>query len=109
VKRDDEDVLEFFNERAAIMQFDAGRPRYDAEFYAIACTRLYFDPRGVGMPWASCFSPFWNTQFRWDDAVGKPVVFPCAAMLAHMATAAYDEARSAGRKYSVLPTNRRSD
>ncbi|MBR7895680.1 hypothetical protein [Burkholderia multivorans] len=108
MKRDDEDVWEFFNERAAIMEFDAGRRRYDAEYYAIARTRLYFDPRGIGMPATSCFSPFWNTAFGWNDDAGKPVVFPSSATLAHMAVSAYNEARAAGREYSVLPTNTQS-
>lgn len=103
VESDDDNVLEFFNERAAIMEFEAGKRRYDADFYALARTRMYFDARGIAMPRHGYFSPFWNTEFGWNDHDGKPVVFPCAATLAQMAVDAYDEARRAGRPHSILP------
>lgn len=102
VNRDDDNVWEFFVERAAIMEFDAGKRRHDAEFHALARTRMYFDPRGVNMPRIGLFAPFWNTDFGWSDADAKPVVFPHAAVLAGMAVAAFDEARRVGRPHSIL-------
>ncbi len=102
VNRDDDNVWEFFIERAAIMEFDAGKRRHDAEFYALARTRLYFDPLGVSMPRIGYFAPFWNTDFGWSDVDGKPVVFPHAAVLAEMAVVAFDEARRADRPHSIL-------
>ncbi|MCA8038538.1 hypothetical protein [Burkholderia seminalis] len=81
---DDANVWEFFNERAAIMTFDAGIPRYDADFHAMVRTRLYFDPRGIIMPAGGYFSCFWNTEFRWNDGTGTPVTYPCAVTLHSM-------------------------
>ncbi|KUY73555.1 hypothetical protein WI25_11195 [Burkholderia cepacia] len=100
--RDDENVLEFFDERAAIMTFDAGIPRHDADFRAMVRTRLYFDPRGVAMPLGGYFSCFWNTEFGWNDNDGTVVVFPCAVALHSMWFAAQDDADRSGRVYTWL-------
>ncbi|UEP31735.1 hypothetical protein [Burkholderia sp. B21-007] len=99
---DDENVLEFFEERAAIMTFDGGIPRYDADFRAMVRTRLYFEPRGIGMPTDGYFSCYWNTEFGWDDSNGTPVTLPCAPVLHSMWYAAKDEADRAGRCYTWL-------
>ncbi|VBB13947.1 MULTISPECIES: hypothetical protein [Burkholderia cepacia complex] len=103
MKRDDDaNVWEFFNERAAIMTFDAGIPRHDADFRAMVRTRLYFEPRGIAMPMGGYFSCFWNTEFGWSDSAGAPVTFPCAVALLSMWYAARDEADRAGRCYTWL-------
>jgi hypothetical protein len=39
--RNDTAACEYFDERAAIMEFDGGLPRYQAEFYAVVATRRY--------------------------------------------------------------------
>ncbi|HDR9512069.1 hypothetical protein C5615_30200 [Burkholderia cepacia] len=99
---DDANVLEFFDERAAIMTFDGGLPRHDADFCAMVRTRLYFDPRGISMPTGGYFSCFWNTEFGWNDRTGTPVTFPCAVALLSMWWSAADEAERAGRFYTWL-------
>ncbi|WP_334018109.1 hypothetical protein [Burkholderia orbicola] len=99
---DDENVLEFFEERAAIMTFDGGTPRHDADFRAMVRTRLYFDARGVAIPMGGYFSCYWNTEFGWNDSNGTPVTFPCAVALFSMWHAAQDEADRAGRCYTWL-------
>ncbi|AXF23479.1 hypothetical protein CUJ89_23990 [Burkholderia pyrrocinia] len=99
---DDENVLEFFEERAAIMTFDGGIRRYDADFRAMVRTRLYFEPRGIAMPTGGYFSAFWNSEFGWNDNDGTVVVFPCAVVLLSMWWSAVDEADRAGRCYTRL-------
>ncbi|MDN7428860.1 hypothetical protein [Burkholderia sp. AU45388] len=80
---DDANVLEFFDERAAIMTFDGGLPRYDAYFRAMVRTRMYFEPRGIPMPSGSYFSSFWKSEFGWNDSTGTVVSFPCAVTHAY--------------------------
>ncbi|WP_124551070.1 hypothetical protein [Burkholderia sp. Bp9015] len=99
---DDDSVWEFFNERAAIMCFDAGLPRYDADFRAYARTRLFFEARHIALPLTGYFSAFRSTKVGWDDDTGHVVVFPSAATLAMLASQAFDEAIRTGRPYSAL-------
>lgn len=99
---DEANVLEFFDERAAIMTFDGGLPRYDADFRAMVRTRMYFEPRGIPMPSGSYFSSFWNSEFGWNDSTGTVVSFPCAVALLSMWWAAQEEAERAGRFYTWL-------
>ncbi|MDN7467019.1 hypothetical protein [Burkholderia orbicola] len=103
LRDDDANVLEFFDERAAIMTFDGGLPRHDADFRAMVRTRMYFEPRGILMPSGSYFSSFWNREYGWNDDAGTVVTFPCAAALLSMWNAAKDEADHLGRLYSSLP------
>lgn len=42
----DEDALYYFNERAAICEFDGGMSRWDAEALAWEETRRYLEERG---------------------------------------------------------------
>ncbi|VBI29145.1 Uncharacterised protein [Burkholderia pseudomallei] len=106
---DDANVLEFFEERAAIMTFDGGLPRHDADFRAMVRTRMYFEPRGILMPSGSYFSSFWNREYGWNDNAGTVVTLPCAVALLSMWNAAKDEADRAGRLYaSLLPGANRS-
>ncbi|WP_155755047.1 hypothetical protein [Burkholderia pseudomultivorans] len=104
---DDANVLEFFDERAAIMTFDGGMRRHDADFRAMVRTRLYFQPRGVPMPMGSYFSSFWNREFGWNDDDGTVVMFPCSVTLYSMWNAAQDEADRVGRFYTWLLHGRR--
>ncbi|WP_264840295.1 hypothetical protein [Burkholderia cenocepacia] len=99
---DDANVLEFFDERAAIMTFDGGLPRHDADFRAMVRTRMYFEPRGILMPAGSYFSSFWNREYGWNDNAGTVVARPCAVALFSMWNAAKDEADRAGRLYTSL-------
>ncbi|VWC77434.1 hypothetical protein BLA18628_00975 [Burkholderia aenigmatica] len=99
---DDANVWEFFNERAAIMTFDAGIPRHDADFQAMVRTRLYFDPPGIAMPAGGYFSCFWNTEFGWNDRTGTAITFPCAVALRSMWYSAQGEADRAGWFYTWL-------
>lgn len=103
MKRDDDsNVWEFFNERAAIITFDAGIPRHDADFRAMVLARLHFGPRGIAMPIGSYFSSFWSTEFGWNDSTGTPVTFPSTVALHSMWRSAADEAERAGRFYTWL-------
>ncbi|UKD15476.1 hypothetical protein L3V59_21240 [Burkholderia aenigmatica] len=99
-------MLEFFNERAAIMTFDGGISRHDADFRAMVRTRLYFDARGIGMPMGGYFSCFWNSEFGWNDSDGTVICFPSAVVLLSMWHAARDEADHAGRFYTFLLRHR---
>ncbi|WP_322089757.1 hypothetical protein [Burkholderia sp. BCC1999] len=99
---DDANVWEFFNERAAIMTFDGGLPRHDADFRAMVRTRLYFEPRGIAMPTGGYFSCYWNSEFGWNDSTGTAVTFPCAVVLISMWYAAQAEADRVGRCYTWL-------
>ncbi|KWI47851.1 hypothetical protein WT72_30495 [Burkholderia pseudomultivorans] len=99
---DDENVLEFFEERAAIMTFDGGMPRSDADYRAMVRARLYFEPRGIAMPADGYFSCYWSSEFGWNDNDGTVVLFPCRAVLLSMWWSAADEADRARRCYTWL-------
>ncbi|WP_175783760.1 hypothetical protein [Burkholderia ambifaria] len=99
---DDANVLEFFNERVAIMTFDGGLPRHDADFRAMVRTRMYFEPRGISMPSGSYFSSFWNHDYGWNHNDGTVLRYSCAVALHSMWNAAQDEADRAGRYYTWL-------
>jgi len=47
---DDDNATEFMRERAAIMEFDGGMKRYDADYYAIVQTWRYCQRTGVAEP-----------------------------------------------------------
>lgn len=46
----DTDARELYDERAAIMEYDGGLPRYDAEFYACVAAWRYCQMTGVEPP-----------------------------------------------------------
>ncbi|KVX62712.1 hypothetical protein [Burkholderia stagnalis] len=104
----DASVWEFFDERAAIMQYEGGKPRHDADFCAYVRTRLYFEARGVSLPHSGYFAPFSMAELGWSDATAGVIVFPCAAVLAGMAATALDEANRAGHFYTCLTRPRRA-
>ncbi|WP_232343191.1 hypothetical protein [Burkholderia pseudomallei] len=108
-RRDDENVWEFFNERAAIMRYDGGLALCDAEFYALARARHYFGARGIQLPYSGYFYIFKDTELGWSDEEGRAVVFPCPQVLAQMALAAIREADDAGRPYSCWLAWRKRD
>jgi hypothetical protein len=67
-----ESALEFFAERAAILQFEANLSRPDAEYYAVILTRRYCARMGIDEP-----SDHWMKSMpraEWSDAEGKPVM-----------------------------------
>lgn len=106
-RRDDENVWEFFNERAAIMRYDGGQALCDAEFYALARTRFYFAAREIELPYSGYFYNFWDIELGWSDDAGRAVVFPCRQVLEQMALSAIREANDAGRPYSCWLTWRK--
>ena len=99
---DDDAVWEFFNERAAIMCFDGGLPRCDADFCAYARTRRYFEARHIPLPLTGYFSAFRWSEVGWSDDIGRVVVFPRAGTLSCLASQALYEAIRAGRPYTAL-------
>jgi len=52
---DDTDSTEYYAERAAIMEFDGGLPRHQAEFYAVVATCNYCRRRGLTPPLSEHF------------------------------------------------------
>jgi hypothetical protein len=68
------DLLEFFTERAAIIQFDGGRTRPDADFYAAILTRRLAEAHGIEIQshWLRSISRI--VAAEWSEAEGKAVV-----------------------------------
>lgn len=97
-----DDVLEFFTERSAIMQYDGGMCRSDADFSAYVRTRQYCAALGLSIPLGGYFSAFASAELGWSDRIPGVIIFPSAATLAHMACAARDEADCDGRFYTYL-------
>ena len=67
-----ESALEFFAERAAIMQYEGGLSRPDAEYYATVLTRRYCARTGIDEPkdhWMKAMP-----RAEWSDDEGKPVM-----------------------------------
>jgi len=71
---DQTDLLEFWAERAAIMQFDAGIARPDADFYAAILTRKLADRHGIEIRhhWLRSITRMAGAE--WSDDKGKVVV-----------------------------------
>ncbi|MBU6490322.1 MAG: hypothetical protein KGQ57_21225 [Burkholderiales bacterium] len=53
---DDTDARELYEERAAIMEYDGGLPRHDAEFYACAAAWRYCERTGAEPPALGLYS-----------------------------------------------------
>lgn len=60
---------EWFEERAAIMQFDGGKPRYEADFDAFALLLAYCRRTGLRVPYNSHLNArrVHNGELVWSD------------------------------------------
>ncbi|MDR6412212.1 UNVERIFIED_ORG: hypothetical protein ABIC62_005712 [Burkholderia sp. 1595] len=69
---DESDALEFWNERAAIMQYDGGRSQPDAEYFAAVLMRRYAQRHGIEIRhhWLASIT---RGGAQWSDTEGKPV------------------------------------
>ncbi|MET3233798.1 UNVERIFIED_ORG: hypothetical protein ABIC54_006013 [Burkholderia sp. 1263] len=72
---DESDALEFWSERAAIMQFDGGCSQPDAEYFAAVLMRRYADRHGIEVKhrWLTAIT---REGAEWSDAEGQPVYNP---------------------------------
>jgi hypothetical protein len=67
-----ESALEFFAERAAIMQYDGNLSRPDSEYFAVVLMRRYCARMGIDEPrdhWMKAMP-----RAEWSDAEGRPVM-----------------------------------
>jgi hypothetical protein len=62
---------EFFLERAAIMQYDAGMLRMDAELAALCLTRRWCDRHGIDHPELGYFYALRIAVIEWDEQQGR--------------------------------------
>lgn len=67
------DALEFFDERAAIFEFDANRSRAEAEILAMVLTRRYCESLGIALPSDARFKALSRIDACWDDRIGGVV------------------------------------
>ncbi|SEI14947.1 hypothetical protein [Paraburkholderia hospita] len=72
VDMDESDAMEFWEERAAIMQFDGGRSQPDAEYYAAVLMRRYAERHGIEVKhhWLRSLT---NNAGEWSDAEARPI------------------------------------
>jgi len=66
-----DDSLEYLEERAAILQFEAGLSRPDADYFAVVLMRRYCARRGLDEPkghWSSAMP-----RGEWSDVEGRVV------------------------------------
>lgn len=68
-----DDALEFFEERAAILQFEAGRSRAEAEILAMVLTCRYCQRRGIDLPTEPKFRALLRIDAEWKDDIGGVV------------------------------------
>ncbi|RKP44696.1 hypothetical protein [Pararobbsia silviterrae] len=68
-----DDALEFFLERAAIMQYDGGKDLADAEFAALSRTRVYCERMGITQPKTDYFARFRLYRIDWSESEGRGV------------------------------------
>lgn len=67
-----DDATEFYEERAAIIQFDGGRKRHDAEYSAEHLTRKYCERTGKPLPThTACFRMYTRGWSEWDEEAGE--------------------------------------
>lgn len=70
---DDADGLEFYLERAAIIEFDGCKKRHDAEYSAAVLTYAYCERKGIGPPRVDLFPALGNVRgLSWSDEKGAP-------------------------------------
>jgi hypothetical protein len=73
-----DDPLEFFMERAAIIEFDGGSPRHEAEFRAAVLTVRFCDTRGLDKPehpliWFCTLNRvYWSAETEKPESGWKP-------------------------------------
>lgn len=69
---------EWFEERAAIMQFDGGKPRYEADFDAFALLLAYCRRTGLRVPYNSHLNArrVHNGELVWSDEQCKTLYVP---------------------------------
>jgi len=65
-----DDATEFYEERAAIIEYDGGVKRYDAQFYAEHLTRRYCERTGKSLPKDPKFHMFSLGTTAWDEDAG---------------------------------------
>ena len=65
-----DDALEFFLERAAILQFEGGMGGADAEFGAVALTRAYCARMVIGEPDHPYVYAMRGGRIEWSDESG---------------------------------------
>jgi hypothetical protein len=70
---DQSDAMEFFMERAAIIEIDGCRNRPDASYAAEFLTRRYCDRHGIDYLETPGFTPMMWGRIEWSDELGKPV------------------------------------
>jgi hypothetical protein len=67
-----DDRLEFYEERAAIMEFEGGMSRADAERGAAVLTNRYCDRKGLERLKDTQFYLAWLHDIEWSDEDGAP-------------------------------------
>lgn len=71
-----DDAAEFYEERAAIMEYDGGTKRYNAQFYAEHLTRRYCERTGKPLPDDPKFHMFSLGTTAWDEDAGTAYYVP---------------------------------
>jgi len=66
-------AIEFFEERAAILEFDAGRTRREAELLAVVLTRRFCKARGIPIPNHPSLRAAFRLEAEWNDEIGDAV------------------------------------
>lgn len=66
-----DDALEFFLERTAILQYEGGLDRADADYGAVALTRVYCERRGLSEPTHPYFYAMRGGRMEWSDELGR--------------------------------------
>lgn len=66
-------AIEFFEERAAILEFDAGHTRRDAELLAVVLTRRFCKERGIAMPNHPSLGAAFRLDAEWNDDLATAV------------------------------------
>jgi hypothetical protein len=64
-------AIEYFEERAAILEFDAGRTRREADVLAVVLTRRFCKARGIPIPNHPSLKAAFRLDAEWDDDNGS--------------------------------------
>jgi hypothetical protein len=78
---DTDAATEFYEERAAIMEYDGGFKRYDAEFHAVCLTLRYCGRTGAEVPTTGFFWEARNAVLDWDEEQGRGVVVTASRVM----------------------------
>ena len=68
---DPTDAEEFYEERAAIIQYDGGAKRLEAEYSAGHLVRVYCERTGKPLPRYPIFHIYKRSTTAWDEDAGK--------------------------------------